>query len=94
MVVSFSFSDSGAQLSLANEVFWWASASFQWRFRSFYLALFILITSKFSALRVTVFLIVKSQAPKCEIYRSIPFFCTLDTALIVFRKPFISTLNQ
>ena len=60
MVSDFSFSDSGTQLSLAKEVFWWASASFQWRFRSFYLALFVLITSKYSALRVSGFSIVKS----------------------------------
>jgi len=60
MVGDFSFSDSGAHLSLVKEVFWWASASLQWRFSSFYLALFILITSKYSALRVSGFLIVKS----------------------------------
>ena len=28
MVGDFSFSDSGAQLALANAEYWWASASF------------------------------------------------------------------
>ena len=53
MVGDFSFSDSGAQLALANAVYWWASTSFHSHFRSYILFSFIFsITSKFSAFRV------------------------------------------
>ena len=53
MVGDFSFSDSGAQLALANAVYWWASTSFHSHFRSCILFGFIFsITSKFSAFRV------------------------------------------
>ena len=53
MVGDFSFSDSGAQLALANAVYWWASTSFHSHFRSRILFSFIFsITSKFSAFRV------------------------------------------
>ena len=65
MVGDFSFSDSGAQLALANAEYWWASASFNSHFRSCILSSFIFtITSKFLALRVSGldFLKVKSQA--------------------------------
>ena len=65
MVGDFSFSDSGAQLALANAEYWWASASFHSHFRSCILFSFIFtITSKFLALRVSGldFLKVKSQA--------------------------------
>ena len=41
MVGDFSFPDSVAQHALANAVYWWASASFHWSFRSFYLVLFV-----------------------------------------------------
>ena len=50
MVGDFSFSDSVAQLALATAVYWWASASFHWRFRSFYLALFVLLPRNFRRL--------------------------------------------
>ena len=54
MVGDFSFSDSGAQLALANAEYWWASASFHSHFRSSILSSFIFtITSKFLALRVS-----------------------------------------
>ena len=47
----FSFSDSGAQLALANAVYWWASASFHSHFRyAFYLALFIPLPRHFCRL--------------------------------------------
>ena len=65
MVGDFSFSDSGAQLALANAEYWWASASFHSHFRACILFSFIFtITSKFLALRVSGldFLKVKSQA--------------------------------
>ena len=53
MVGDFSFSDSGAQLALANAVYWWASTSFHSHFRSCILFSFIFsITSKLSAFRV------------------------------------------
>ena len=41
MVGDFSFSDSGAQLALANAEYWWASASFHSHFRSGILFSFI-----------------------------------------------------
>ena len=41
MVGDFSFSDSGAQLALANAELWWASASFHQHFRSGILFSFI-----------------------------------------------------
>ena len=50
MVGDFSFSDSVAQLALATAVYWWASASFHWRFRSFFLALFVLLPRNFRRL--------------------------------------------
>ena len=53
MVGDFSFSDSGAQLALANAVYWWASTSFHSHFRSCILfSLIFSITSKFSTFRV------------------------------------------
>ena len=41
MVGDFSFSDSGAQLALANAEYWWAFASFHSHFRSGILFSFI-----------------------------------------------------
>ena len=41
MMGDFSFSDSGAQLALANAEYWWASASFHSHFRSGILFSFI-----------------------------------------------------
>ena len=54
----FSFWDSGAL------VYWWASPTFHWRFRSFYLALFIPLPRNFRPLesRARTFLIVTYQA--------------------------------
>ena len=45
----FSFSDSGAQLALANAEYWWASARASVRIfgRAFYLALFLPLPRNF-----------------------------------------------
>ena len=65
MVGDFSFSDSSAQLALANAEYGWASASLHSHFRSCILFSYIFsITSKFTAFRVlgSDFLKVKFQA--------------------------------